>query len=101
MSNIPPPRRKEKELLASIVITTYNRCDALGETIRALGHQTVSPDQYEILVVDNGCSDATALFLAGCELPCDLKTFHEPENIGIAAARNIAIRHARGRYIVL
>jgi glycosyltransferase involved in cell wall biosynthesis len=93
-------QQKQKAPLVSIVITTYNRCDALAETLRALSRQTVSPNSYEILVVDNGCIDATSSFLAGCQMPCALKTFREPENVGIGAARNIALRHARGRYII-
>lgn len=93
-------QQKEKELLVSVVITTFNRCDALAETLRALGRQSVPADQYEVLVVDNGCRDATASFLASCKLACEMKSFYEPENIGISAARNKALRHARGRYIV-
>jgi GT2 family glycosyltransferase len=100
VNNLFPPQN-EKELLTSVIITTFNRCVALAETIRALGRQTVAPDEYEILVVDNGCKDGTLSFLAECKLPCELKTFHEPENIGIAAARNRAILHARGRFIIL
>src|SRR5262245_11463388 len=89
-----------KKLLVSVVITTFNRRDALKETIRALGRQTVSPNEYEILVVDNGCKDATSSYLVSCKLPCGFKTFRETENVGIAAARNKAIPHARGRFII-
>jgi GT2 family glycosyltransferase len=100
MKNDQRIQQKEKELLVSVVITTYNRCDALAETLRALGRQSVPADQYEVLVVDNGCRDATASFLANFELPCEMKTFHETENVGISAARNIALRRARGQYII-
>lgn len=89
------------ELLISVVITTYDRCDALVETLRALDEQTLPSDQYEVLVVDNGCRDGTAEYLRRCQMRCGWQTFHAPENIGISAARNLAIRNARGRYVVL
>jgi GT2 family glycosyltransferase len=100
MASNPLLRQKEKEILVSVIITTYNRCEALKETLRALSHQTLAPERYEVLVVDNGCSDATSSFLASCRLACALKTFREPQNVGISAARNIAIRNARGRFII-
>src|SRR5437667_11975055 len=100
MANNPLLLEEKKELSVSVIITTYNRCEALAVTLRALGRQTLAPDKYEIVVVANGCSDATSSFLAGCQLPCAFKVFHEPDNVGISAARNTAIRSAQGRYIV-
>ena len=93
-SSIPEPA-------VSVVITTYDRCDALAETLRALDEQDVPADQYELLVVDNGCSDGTEVLLKSFQTRCRLRTFRVPENIGISAARNLAIRQASGRYLVL
>jgi GT2 family glycosyltransferase len=88
-------------LLASIIITTYNRSDALLQTLEALGHQTVSPDQYEIIVVDDGSTDDTYARVTAMRLPCRLKSFRHQENLGISAGRNLAIRNASGRYLIL
>jgi GT2 family glycosyltransferase len=96
----PLLQQEKSELSVSVVLTTYNRCEALAKTLRALGDQTVSPDSYEVIVVDDGSKDATSSFLAGLQLPCELKTFYERDNVGISAARNIAIRAAQGRYII-
>jgi GT2 family glycosyltransferase len=87
-------------VLASVIISTYNRCAALPPTLAALGRQTIPADQYEILVVDDGSTDATAEVLAATVLPCGLRVFRQPENQGVSAGRNVAIRAARGRYLV-
>jgi len=91
------------ELLVSVVITTYNRAEALAVSLDALGRQTVPPSDYEILVTDDGSTDSTEAVLeqATKTLPCTLHTFRQPTNAGISAGRNLAIRHAAGRYIVM
>lgn len=91
------------EPLASVVITTYNRAEALAVSLDALGRQTIPPGDYEILVTDDGSTDSTpaVLALAAGSLPCALRTFRHETNEGIAAGRNLAMRHAKGRYIVM
>lgn len=86
---------------ASVVITTYNRQEALRETLTALGTQTLPASDYEVLVVDNGSSDATSELLAGFSPPYSLRRFRFAENQGIGAARNRAIREASGESLVL
>jgi glycosyltransferase involved in cell wall biosynthesis len=41
------------------VICTYNRCDLLVLALESLCRQSLSPERYEILVVDNASTDAT------------------------------------------
>jgi glycosyltransferase involved in cell wall biosynthesis len=84
-----------------VVITTCNRCGALRETLDALGTQTVPPDAYEVLVVDNGSTDGTGALLASYAAPYRLRGFRFAENQGISAARNRAIREAAGETLVL
>lgn len=90
-----------EERQVSVIITTYDRQEALAKTLRALGDQTLSPEAYEILVVDNGCSDGTTAFLNDLRMRCGFKVFHEERNIGISAARNVALRSARGKCVVM
>jgi GT2 family glycosyltransferase len=89
------------QVLASVVISTYNRCNALPATLDALATQTAPAEDYEVLVVDDGSSDDTPRVLAEMSLPCALHVHRLPENRGVSAARNVGIRHAQGKYLIL
>ncbi len=45
---------------ASVIIPTRNRARLLDDCLRSLVGQTLPADQFEVIVVDNGSSDATA-----------------------------------------
>jgi GT2 family glycosyltransferase len=94
------PSAKDEGLLASLIIATYNRCDALPATLEALGKQTVAPELYEVIVVDDGSPDATQEVLGGISIPAELRVLRQPQNQGISAGRNLAIRNARGRLLI-
>lgn len=88
------------ELLASLIITTYNRCDALPATLQALARQTIPPERYEIIVVDDGSPDDTQGVLSRLALEVPLRIFRQTPNQGISAGRNLGITHARGQYLI-
>jgi GT2 family glycosyltransferase/glycosyltransferase involved in cell wall biosynthesis len=83
----------------SVVVPTFNRKDKLLRCLDALRSQTVLPEEIEVLVVDDGSSDGTAEVLARYESPFRLRSFRQP-NQGPGAARNLAIREARGEYVL-
>jgi GT2 family glycosyltransferase len=91
----------EKGKLASVVISTCNRREALLVTLEALADQTVASDRYEVVVVDDGSTDGTSEALAGLELPYELLTMRFERNRGVSAGRNLGIRSARGRCLIL
>jgi GT2 family glycosyltransferase/radical SAM superfamily enzyme YgiQ (UPF0313 family) len=84
----------------SVVIPTYNRRAILRKTLLAFASQTLPPEQFEIIVVDDGSSDATAAmvqrFRSGCAVRLETQA-HQGAN----AARNRGIRAAGGRVIVI
>ncbi len=43
----------------SVVICTFNRANLLAEALKALCNQTLTPEKYEVLIVDNNSTDAT------------------------------------------
>ena len=87
MTTTRPPR-------VSVVIPTYNRAGTVGRAIASALAQT--DQDREIIVVDDGSTDATAAVVARLG---DAVRYVRQENRGVAAARNRGIREARGAYV--
>jgi glycosyltransferase involved in cell wall biosynthesis len=80
--------------LVTAAITTYNRATFLEGALESVYAQTF--DDYEVLVVDDGSTDGTPDVLA--RHADRIRVVTQP-NGGRSAARNRAVREARGRYI--
>ncbi|HJT18925.1 MAG TPA: glycosyltransferase [Nitrospira sp.] len=93
-------KRGEAPLPLSVVIPTYNRRAILRKTLLAFASQTAKADQFEILVVDDGSSDDTIQMLERFNAPFALRIFHQRHQ-GANAARNLAIREAKGSLVLL
>jgi GT2 family glycosyltransferase len=88
-------------LLASVVISTYNRADALEPTLTALARQDRPPSEYEVIVVDDGSTDTTPDVLASLSMPYRLRIFRQPVNSGVSAGRNVGLRAAEGELVIM
>jgi GT2 family glycosyltransferase len=88
-------------LRASVVISTYNRASALPATLSALGRQDIPADAYEVIVVDDGSTDDTSQVLSAIETPYRLRRFRQPQNTGVSAGRNAALRAAQGDWVIM
>lgn len=82
---------------ASVIIPTWNGRQFLAMALPSLRRQTMT--DFEVVVIDNGSTDATTEYLAH-EYP-DVRCIAFPENRGFAAAVNAGIRASAGRIIVL
>ena len=80
--------------LVSVVIPAYNCAAFIEEALQSIYRQTYR--HWEIIVVDDGSTDATSSVLAP-----HLKKirYFKQENKGTAAARNAGIKRARGDLI--
>ncbi len=80
--------------LVSVIIPTYNRAEYLAEALNSVLAQTYA--DLEIFVVDDGSTDGTQEAVAryGSKV-----TYIRQDNLGVCAARNNALRQARGEYI--
>ena len=88
-------------LAASVVVCTRDRADDLAALLPHLNRQVVRPEvDWEIVVVDNGSTDATPRVLheAAARSSVALRTLDVPEP-GLAAARNRGWQAASGAII--
>ena len=92
----------DSALLASVIIPTRNRSDVMERTVRSLWGQTIGPDTFEIVVVDNVSTDDTPQRVAALQRisPVALKYHRMESDGGPAAARNQGARLASGSALV-
>jgi len=83
--------------LVSVVVAAYNAEATLAQTLDSVLAQTHR--HFELIVVDDGSSDATA-GIVECLAATDPRVrLVRQVNAGVAAARNQAIRLARGEFL--
>jgi glycosyltransferase involved in cell wall biosynthesis len=90
------PLRSE-QLRASVVIPTFNRQDLLRLTLESLAGQRLPPDEFEVIVSDDGSTDQTAALAHSFQSRLHLKyCFQEDQGFRAATARNAGARLAAG-----
>ena len=84
--------------LVSIIIPCYNYGAFIADTIASL--QSQSYERWEALVVDDGSKDDTATRVAELARDDARITYIHQQNMGVSAARNTGVEHARGEFVV-
>jgi GT2 family glycosyltransferase len=87
--------------LISVIVSTYNRPDALDVALRSLSRQ--SDRRFEIVIADDGSGAATERVLRdwSARAPVAVKhAWHEDRGFRLAEIRNLGIRKSAGRYLV-
>lgn len=84
--------------LVSIVMATYNRAGTIGRAIDSVLKQTYQP--VELIIVDDGSSDDTAVILKQYEHPSIRVLVHEV-NKGVTAAKNTGLNAIRGEWFTI
>jgi glycosyltransferase involved in cell wall biosynthesis len=85
--------------LISVIVTTYNREDALAAVLRSLSQQT--DRDFELVVADDGSGPATAALVEAWRTRIGhrvLHVWHEDRGFRAAEIRNRAILESRGSY---
>jgi glycosyltransferase involved in cell wall biosynthesis len=85
----------------SVIVTTYNRPDALKRVLDGLLHQTRLPD--EIIIADDGSNEETQKMLGPFlknKDPQIMHTWHEDKGFRLAEIRNKAILQSNSEYLV-
>lgn len=81
----------------SIIIPCYNQCEFIAETINSVKKQRFK--DYEIIIINDGSTEKGAVQFLNKFTDVDTKVLHI-ENTGVSAARNYAIKHGNGEYIL-
>lgn len=91
---------REEFPFVSVVVCTYNRCALLRNALSSLVEQTVEPDRYEVIVVDNNSTDGTRQAVQGFEDSTAVPVRYVlEEQQGVSHARNRGIDEARGEIV--
>lgn len=85
----------------TVALCTHNHSDRLSRTLVDLEELRSPAAPWELLVVDNGCTDDTPRMLARRAWPRDwqVRVVRE-ERLGLSNARNRAVAEAHGEYII-
>jgi glycosyltransferase involved in cell wall biosynthesis len=87
--------------LISVIVTTYNREDALDAVLRSLAHQT--DRDFEVVVADDGSGAATAALVEDWKAKLGHRlahVWHEDRGFRAAEIRNRAILASHGTYCI-
>lgn len=99
MSDTTPRIDLGDSLWVSVVVATFNRQALLERLLEKLDAQTLAPERFEVVAVDDGSKDDMRSALAGLRVRYALR-IERQENAGAAAARQRGVEAARGRFIV-
>ena len=84
----------------SVVMAAFNRPQLLARLLRQLDAQTLPPERYEVVVVDDGSAEPIAPVAEALGVRYALRVVRQ-ENAGAAAARHRGVLEARGGVLVI
>lgn len=88
--------------MLTAIICTYNRSKYIGNLLESIAANDLPKSEYEILLVDNNCTDNTREIcnaFAAAHPDVQFRYTVEPEQ-GLSAARNKGIKESKGEYLV-
>ncbi len=97
-SNSSDEQKKADAPLVSVIMPAYNSEAHIAEAIASVQYQTLT--DWELCVTDDCSTDGTAeIVRIMAEDDPRIRYAKQPENAGAAAARNEALRRARGHFV--
>lgn len=86
----------------SVIIPSYKPGDYLWECLEALMNQTISKEDFEVVLVLNGCTEpyksTIEKYIEENMLDMNINFIHT-EDSGVSNARNIGLDNVRGEYV--
>lgn len=86
-------------LRMSVVVPTHNRKEKLLTCLGALARQSILPQEFEVVVVDDGSTDGTKEALDALRVPFPLR-YSRQRDAGPGAARNLGVDQAAGELVL-
>ena len=87
-----------RSVKVSVIIPVHNQEMYIGRCLRSLLKQTLDPDDYELIVINDASTDNTAKALS--PFMGDIRYYENDTQKGLPAALNIGIGNAKGWFIV-
>jgi glycosyltransferase involved in cell wall biosynthesis len=98
--SVNAPVIEKVELKLSVVVATYNRTERLSALLQCLTEQSLPPDRFELILVDDGSTQPARQVLDAH--PTRFVTrLVEQQNTGQAIARDKGVREALGEVVVV
>lgn len=85
--------------MISVIIPSHNRRLLLNRVLESLTKQSLPSEQFEVIVVLDGCTDGSRDMLREFRAPFSLHVI-EQEQTGASAARNLGAKRATGKLLI-
>jgi len=82
----------------SIIVPVYNQETYIGRCLRSLLDQSLERNNYEIIVINDGCTDKTETILSAFR--DEITIIKNKKNIGLPLSLNKGIKLSKGRFVV-
>ncbi len=83
----------------SAIICTHNRADYLERALKSLAEQSLPPEQFEVLVVDNASTDRTAEVARTWMSRMPNLRYVREDRLGLSQARNTGAEASQAPYL--
>ncbi len=87
------------KIIVSVVLTTHNRAELLKVALEHLAKQSFPPKNWELILVSDGSTDATAEVAKLVEKKFSNFQFISKKKEGLSAGRNAGIHEAKGEWV--
>lgn len=84
----------------SVLLCCHNEADFVAEACRSLDRQTLAPEAFEVLLLDDGSTDQTSEAVADFTRRPPFRYVRNPETQGLVPTCNRGLDLAEGRYVI-
>ncbi len=89
-----------ENLFLSVLIPVRNEAENISQLLSALAAQSLDPDLFEIIIIDDGSDDGSSGILLSPTPADPAYKLIRTDGLGKKKALALGIKHARGNYIV-